>query len=123
MLKKLSRDTGNPLFAKLRPRELRSSFVTLARQAGVNERSLKRYVGHTPGDIMGTNYEAVKIDDLRTKVVDVFLGAYGKKLNAETSSPCCTNAAQTVNLVKLAGSVSAVKSMWAVEESNLQPSD
>ena len=57
---------------------------------------------------MGTHYEAVAIGDLRTKVMDVFLGAYGEKLRTETKADCCTIAAQEHHLDVLDRRVSAV---------------
>jgi len=53
VLKRISRETGSPGFAQLRPRDLRATFITLARQAGVDERCLKRYVGHTRATLWG----------------------------------------------------------------------
>ena len=109
-LREMARSTGVPQAGRLKPHELRATFITLARQAGCDERYLKRYVGHSPGDIMGTHYEAVAVEDMRRRVVDVFLGAYGEKLNAERMSctVCCTIAAQTRPLASPGERVSAI---------------
>ena len=37
----------------------RSTFATLARAAGADRSTLKRYIGHAAGDILGQHYEAV----------------------------------------------------------------
>lgn len=52
--------------------KLRATFATLASLAGSRERYLKRQLGHTPGDILGTHYEAVSPDDLRREVLKPF---------------------------------------------------
>ena len=48
---------------------------------------------------MGTHYEAVAADGLRRKVVNVLLGAYNGKLNAESEDDSCTIAAQAPDAV------------------------
>ena len=96
----LAQERDHLNFARLRPHELRATFITLARQAGSEERELKRYIGHSPRDIMGMHYEAVSAEALRRGVVDVFLGAYGEKLNAEKTSQYCTIAAQVIDEVE-----------------------
>jgi hypothetical protein len=62
-------------FSCRQPRRLRATFITASRQAGVNERYLKRSIGHRPGDIMGTHDAAVSVEEMRQGVVDVFLVA------------------------------------------------
>ena len=55
------------------------------------------------------HYEAVTVEDMRTRVVNMFLGACGKKLNAETTASCRTTVAQDLRIYWNTDSISAVK--------------
>lgn len=66
---KLSRraavDLDLPAIAKVMTRRLRATFATAISQAGVSDRALKAYLGHSGGDVLGIHYRAVSLDELR----------------------------------------------------------
>ena len=55
----------NPRLACIPPRKLRAAFATAASKAGVPDRLLKAYMGHSSGDILGGHYRRIDIDELR----------------------------------------------------------
>lgn len=66
-------------------RNLRASFVTLATRAGSDYRALRRYVGHTPGDMLGEHYQHVSVADLKANVVDVFEDFLAEKWQSQNA--------------------------------------
>lgn len=62
-------ETGIEALRSYRPRWLRSTFATLIRQARVDDRVLKAYLGHSRRDVLGDHYEVVGIEWMRTEVV------------------------------------------------------
>ena len=53
-----------PHLAQVEPHRLRSCFATMAGRLGVSDRLVKRYMGHSVDDVLGTHYEKVGLADL-----------------------------------------------------------
>lgn len=53
-----------PRLAQVEPHRLRSCFATMAGRLGVSDRLVKRYMGHSVDDVLGTHYEKVGLADL-----------------------------------------------------------
>lgn len=64
-LLKASEETKVKRFGEIPAHRLRASFITMMDRAGVPSRVLKRYVGHSAGDILGEHYRSINEDDLR----------------------------------------------------------
>ncbi|MCG3198737.1 MAG: Tyrosine recombinase XerC [bacterium] len=69
-----AKDLGMPRLAEVQPHRLRSTFATMASRLGASDRLLKAYLGHSPGDILGSHYRAVDLAELRS--VSVALSAW-----------------------------------------------
>ena len=54
-----------PRLAAIPAHRLRASFVTMAGRLGVPDRLLKAYIGHASGDILGSHYRRIGLDELR----------------------------------------------------------
>lgn len=80
----------NPSIAAVRPHELRATFVTMMRCLGVGDRSVKRYIGHTLGDVLGEHYEATPIERLRVDIVRTIEERIGDKTDQALQSDCIT---------------------------------
>jgi len=61
----------NPRLAMIPARKLRAAFATAASQAGVSDRLLKAYLGHTGGDMLGNHYRRIDTKELRAVVVGI----------------------------------------------------
>lgn len=83
--------------------------VAVRNGKGGKDRYLKRFIGHTPGDVLGTHYQAVTVADLKREVVDRFLGAYGRKLKSAIETDYCTIASRIAKVEAEAQVVSAAK--------------
>lgn len=51
------------------PKDVRKTFINIARKAGSERETLRRYVGHVPSDVMSAHYEDFTIEGFRTEVV------------------------------------------------------
>lgn len=60
----LAKFTGQAIFRGYQPRWLRASFASAVRAQGVDERLVKRYLGHSLGDTLGDHYEVTRPQDL-----------------------------------------------------------
>ena len=60
-----------PRLAMIPARKLRATFATAASQAGVSDRLLKAYLGHTGGDMLGNHYRRIDTRELRAVVVGI----------------------------------------------------
>jgi integrase len=58
-----------PRLAMIPARKLRAAFATAASQAGVSDRLLKAYLGHSSGDMLGNHYRRIDTKELRAVVV------------------------------------------------------
>lgn len=57
---------GIPRLASIPARKLRAAFATMAGRLGVQDRILRRYMGHSAGDILGGHYRRIDLSELRT---------------------------------------------------------
>ena len=60
-----------PRLAAVLARKLRACFATAASQAGVSDRLLKAYLGHSSGDMLGGHYRRIDTKELRAVVVGI----------------------------------------------------
>ncbi len=65
-LRRAARATDNPRLAEVPAKGLRRSFATLAGKLGVQDRLLKAYLGHAPGDMLGEHYRRIDVAELKT---------------------------------------------------------
>jgi integrase len=63
--------TGLESLRGYRPRWLRAAFVSLMRARRADHRLLKRYIGHSLGDILGASYEVISDAQLRAEIVPI----------------------------------------------------
>jgi len=68
-MRPLWRETGIEAFRDFQPHWLRATFASGASAGGANERSLKVYLGHSRGDVLGLHYEQINLDRLRADVL------------------------------------------------------
>jgi len=78
--------TACKLPAEFKARNLRATFVTLARRAKADYPMLQQYIGHAPGDVMGEHYDSVTVADLKREVVDVFQCYLDSKMTTKCHS-------------------------------------
>lgn len=69
---KARKDETLDLPANYKGRNGRSTFATLAHEAGVEDRALKTYIGHTSGDVLGNHYLARMRDHVTEKLENSF---------------------------------------------------
>jgi integrase len=65
-LAKASEKTKVERFGEIPTHRLRSSFATMARELGADRDTLKRYLGQSPGDILGDHYLKIDLDGMRS---------------------------------------------------------
>lgn len=51
------------------PKDVRKTFINLARSAGCERETLRRYIGHVPSDVMSEHYEDFTIEKFKTEIV------------------------------------------------------
>lgn len=56
----------SPRLAEVPARKLRAAFATMASRLGAPDRALKAYLGHSPGDMLGSHYRRIDPVELRT---------------------------------------------------------
>lgn len=64
ILYRAAEELDMPRLVQVEPHRLRSCFATMAGKLGVSDRLVKRYMGHSVDDVLGTHYEKVGLADL-----------------------------------------------------------
>lgn len=62
---RVARNEGREIPEKFTGRHLRSSFITMMREAGADFELLQRYVGHAPSTVLSAHYDKIDLERLR----------------------------------------------------------
>ena len=65
LMPRAARALENPRLLEIPVRKLRAAFPTATSKAGVPDRLLKAYLGHSSGDVLGGHYRRIDTEELR----------------------------------------------------------
>ncbi|MCG3197111.1 MAG: Tyrosine recombinase XerC [bacterium] len=63
-MRRAAKKLENPRYNDIAPRRLRASFATMNYELGVDDSAVKRYMGHSGGDMLNQNYKVIRMADL-----------------------------------------------------------